>query len=73
MKLLKKSIYIRYLIAKLSKLVKSACWPPQIRFYIGFFENQKVPETGMQATFSVELYDKKVRLKTAHISLPGCV
>ena len=62
MELLKKSTFIRYVIAKLSKLVKSACWPPQIPFYIGFFENQKGPEIGMQATFSVELYDKKVTL-----------
>ena len=41
MKFLKKSTYIRYVIAKLSKLVQIKCWPPQIPFYRDSFENSK--------------------------------
>ena len=37
--ILKQTTCIRYVIAKLLKLSKSACRPPQIPFYRGFFEN----------------------------------
>ena len=58
MKCLKQCTYIRYVIARLSKLVQTACWLPQIPFYTGFFENQKEPGTSFQDTFSIELSDK---------------
>ena len=49
---------IRYVIAKLSKFVKSACIPPQIPCYRGFFENLKGLGTNFQASFSTEFFDK---------------
>ena len=53
MKFLKQSTYIRYAIAKLSKLVQ-------------IFENEKGPGTSFQAIFSIEFYDKKSYLVMLH-------
>ena len=44
---LKQGIYIRYVIAKLSKFV----------FYRGFSENWKGPGTSFQATIFIEFFD----------------
>ena len=39
MKFLKQASYIRYVIAKLSESVQTACRPHQTPFYRGFFQN----------------------------------
>ena len=54
----KQAIYIRYVIAKLSKFVQISLLPPQIPFYRGSFENWKGSGTSFQATFFTEFFDK---------------
>ena len=39
---------------------KSACRPPQISFYRGFFENQKGSRTSFQITFFIHFFDNNV-------------
>ena len=59
MKFLRQAAYIRYVIAKLSKCVQAAHWPPQIPFYRRLSEYWKAPGTSFQATFFIEFFDKK--------------
>ena len=56
MKLLKQAIYIRHVIAELSKFIQSACKHFQIPFYRGFFENSKGPGTSSHAKFSCNFF-----------------
>ena len=51
-KILKQTTCIRYVIAKLLQLSKSARRPSQIPFYRGFFENQKGLELVFRSHFS---------------------
>ena len=47
-------------------LSKSACWPTQIPFYRGFFENKKGPGTIFQVRFFTEFFAKKFNFVTLH-------
>ena len=66
MKLLKQAIYIRYVLAKLSKFVQISTQTSPIPFYRGFFENKKRPGTSFQATTFIEFLDKKFSLAMLH-------
>ena len=64
MRFLKIATYIRYVIAKLSKFIKTR--PSQITFYRGFLKNWKGSGTSFQVTFFVEFIDKNFSFVMLH-------
>ena len=66
MKFLKQPSHIKYVITNDQNLSKSACIPPQIPFYRGFFENLKGLGTSFQATFFIKCFDESFSFVILH-------
>ena len=62
MKFLKQAIYIRYVIANLSKFDQISMLTFTESFSQRIFQKLKWPETSFQATFFEEFFDKKIIL-----------
>ena len=63
---MKQATYIRYVLAKLSKFVQIGTLTSTGSFYRGFLENEKGSENSFQATFSIEVSDKKFSFVVLH-------
>ena len=77
MKFLKQPAYIRYVIGKLSKFVKTSMHTSSDSFYREFYENQNGFETSIRTTFFIIFFINFFYFQyityTDQISLPGCV
>ena len=60
MKFLKQAIYIRYVLAKISKFGQTAHWPLQIPFDRDFLKIKKVLELVSRLHFSYDLLIKDI-------------